>query len=160
MRTAIFPGSFDPITLGHIDLIERSCKLFDKVILAIGENSKKKSLFSLDQRMDWLKELASQHENLDVDNYQGLTVKFAEEKNANYLIRGLRNASDFDYEKQISQINHVVGQGLETMFFIAHPQFSHISSTLVREVISGKGDVSQFVPDFVLSDLNNNFYKS
>lgn len=148
-RTAIFPGSFDPITLGHVDLIDRSCKLFDKVIIAIGQNSQKKYLFSLEQRLQWLQELTNSYDNLEVDHYTGLTVKFAEKKKANYLVRGLRNASDFDYEKQISQINQVVSNGLETIFFIAQPQYSHISSTLVREIITGKGDASQFVPQFV-----------
>ncbi len=152
-RTALFPGSFDPITLGHIDLIDRSCKLFDHVIIAIGQNSQKKYLFDLERRLDWLQELTKVYDNLEVDHYTGLTVKFAEQKNANYLIRGLRNSSDFDYEKQISQINQVVSNGLETIFFIAQPQFSHISSTLVREIINGGGDVSKFLPEFVQNAL-------
>lgn len=152
-RTAIFPGSFDPITLGHVDLITRSCKLFDHVIVAIGQNSQKKYLFDLETRLNWLEELSKSYDNLEVDHYTGLTVKFAEKKNANYLIRGLRNASDFDYEKQISQINQVVSNGLETIFFIAQPQYSHISSTLVREIINGEGDASKFVPEFVQSTL-------
>jgi len=157
MKVGIFPGSFDPITVGHIDLIERSLPLFDKVILAIGQNSQKKYLFSLEQRRDWLEDIAAMYENTEVDTYEGLTVNFAKEKNAGYLIRGLRNASDFDYEKTISQLNNIVGSGLETIFFIAQPGMSHISSTIVREIIKGKGDVSAFVPDQIYKDIKQNY---
>ncbi len=157
MKVGIFPGSFDPITVGHIDLIERSLPLFDKVILAIGQNSQKKYLFSLEQRRAWLEDIAAMYENTEVDTYEGLTVNFAKEKNAGYLIRGLRNASDFDYEKTISQLNNIVGSGLETIFFIAQPGMSHISSTIVREIIKGKGDVSAFVPDQIYKDIKQNY---
>jgi pantetheine-phosphate adenylyltransferase len=157
MKVGIFPGSFDPITVGHIDLIERSLPLFDKVILAIGQNSQKKYLFSLEQRRDWLEDIAAMYENTEVDTYEGLTVNFAKEKDAGYLIRGLRNASDFDYEKTISQLNNIVGSGLETIFFIAQPGMSHISSTIVREIIKGKGDVSAFVPDQIYKDIKQNY---
>ena len=157
MKIGIFPGSFDPITVGHIDLIERSLPLFDKVILAIGHNSQKKYLFSLEQRKAWLEDIVNKYENLQVDTYEGLTVNFAKEQCATYLIRGLRNSSDFDYEKTISQLNYIVGEGLETIFFIAQPGMSHISSTIVREIIKGKGDVSAFVPTHIFEDIKKNY---
>lgn len=159
MKVAIFPGSFDPITVGHVDLIERSLPLFDKVILAIGQNSQKKYHFSLKQRQAWLKKIAKNYDKVSLATYKGLTVNFAKTVNAGFLIRGLRNASDFDYEKTISQLNNIVGEGLETVFFIAHPEMSHISSTIVREIIKGKGDVAKFVPDFIQKDLKSKYYK-
>jgi len=159
MKVAIFPGSFDPITNGHIDLIDRSVMLFDKVIIALGENTKKKYLFSVEQRLSWLNQIADRFEGVEVERYSGLTVNFAKEVKAKFLVRGLRNASDFDYEKTISQLNNIVGDGLETVFFIAQPGMSHISSTIVREIIKGKGDVSAFVPDFINQNLKSKYYK-
>lgn len=159
MKIAIFPGSFDPITIGHIDLIERSIPLFDKVVVAIGQNNQKKYLFPLKQRQTWLKKIAKQYDQVEVATYKGLTVNYAKKINAGFLVRGLRNASDFDYEKTISQLNNIVGQGLETVFFIAQPGMSHISSTIVREIIKGKGNVSDFVPDFINKDLKQKYYK-
>ena len=159
MKIAIFPGSFDPITIGHIDLIDRSSKLFDKVIIAIGQNSQKKYVFSMEQRKSWLEQVASDYKNVVVSSYEGLTVNFANKENAGYLIRGLRNSSDFDYEKTISQLNNIIGEGLETVFFIAHPGMSHISSTIVREIIKGKGNVSKFVPDFIHEDIQSKYYQ-
>ncbi len=159
MKIAIFPGSFDPITIGHIDLIERTIPLFDKVIISIGQNSQKKYLFTLKQRQKWLNKIAAKHKTVEVDTYKGLTVNFAKKKKAKYLIRGLRNASDFDYEKTISQLNNIIGEGLETIFFIAQPGYSHISSTIVREIIKGKGDVSSFVPDLIYKDIKSKYYK-
>lgn len=159
MKTAIFPGSFDPITLGHVDIIKRAALLFDKVIIALGENNQKKYLFTMQQRQKWLKQISKSFDNVEVKTYKGLTVNFAKKVNADYLIRGLRNASDFDYEKTISQLNNIIGDGLETLFFIAQPGYSHISSTIVREIVKGKGDVSSFVPDPVYKDLKSKYYK-
>jgi len=159
MKTAIFPGSFDPITNGHVDLVERSSKLFDKVIVAIGLNDQKKYLFTLEQRQKWLVKICQQFPNVVVSDYKGLTVNYAKEEKADFLVRGLRNASDFDYEKTISQLNNIVGAGLETVFFIAQPGMGHISSTIVREIIKGQGDVSAFVPEFLYQDLKSTYYK-
>jgi len=159
MKTAIFPGSFDPITNGHVDLVERSSKLFDKVIVAIGLNDQKKYLFTLEQRQKWLVKICQQFPNVTVSDYKGLTVNYAKEEKADFLVRGLRNASDFDYEKTISQLNNIVGAGLETVFFIAQPGMGHISSTIVREIIKGQGDVSAFVPEFLYQDLKSTYYK-
>lgn len=146
MKIAVFPGSFDPITTGHEDLVRRAEELFDKIVVAIGTNSVKSSLFSLDQRTDWLKDVFHDRPKVEIANFEGLTAHFCKKIGARYLIRGLRNASDFDYEKTISQLNQIVGDDLETVFLISQPQFSHISSTIVREIIKGKGDASPFLP--------------
>ncbi|MFK7809553.1 MAG: pantetheine-phosphate adenylyltransferase [Saprospiraceae bacterium] len=146
MKIAVFPGSFDPITVGHVDLVKRASLIFDKIYVAVGINSQKKYLFDLDQRINWLEEVFSKYDNVTVDSYEGLTAHYCKEKNAQYLLRGLRNASDFDYEKTISQLNNIVGEGLETVFLISQPAYSHISSTIVREIIKGKGDASSFLP--------------
>lgn len=146
MKIAVFPGSFDPITTGHYDIIMRALPLFDKIIVAVGVNSQKKTLFTLDQRLVWLNDVFSDEEKVSVDYFEGLTAHYCNKIKATYLIRGLRNASDFDYEKTISQLNNIVGKDLETVFFISRPQFSHISSTIVREIIKGKGDASPFLP--------------
>ena len=144
--------------MGHIDLINRAKPLFDKIYIAIGQNSQKKYLFDLDQRISWIKASVANEAKIEVSVYNGLTVNFAMEVKAGYLIRGLRNASDFDYEKTISQLNNIIGKGLETVFFISQPEYSHISSTIVREIIKGKGDVSQFVPNEIYEDLKTNYY--
>jgi len=148
-KIAVFPGSFDPITSGHEDLIKRAVPLFDKIIVAVGVNSQKKYLFSLEQRLEWLEEVFIDYPSVEVGQFEGLTANFCKEVDARYLIRGLRNASDFDYEKTISQLNNIVGDGIETIFLISHPAYSHISSTIVREIIRGKGDVSPFIPSSI-----------
>ena len=142
MKTAVFPGSFDPITVGHADIIRRALPLFDKIIIALGVNSQKQSLFTFDQRMNWLREVFKDDSKVEVDYFEGLTAHFCNKIGAKYLIRGLRNASDFDYEKTISQLNSIVGKDLDTVFLISSPQYSHISSTIVREIIKGKSEVS------------------
>ncbi len=157
MKIALFPGSFDPITLGHIDLIERAIPLFDKVIVAIGQNTQKQYHFDLEQRKSWVNAVCSKYDNVELGLYQGLTVNYAKEVQSHYLIRGLRNASDFDYEKTISQLNNIIGEGIETVFFISKPKYSHISSTIVREIIKGKGNVSEFVPDEVYEQISANY---
>ena len=146
MKIAVFPGSFDPITIGHVDLVHRALPLFDKIVVAIGSNSSKSTLFSLDQRKIWLEAVFCDMPNVEVGTFQKLTAHYCRKIGAAYLLRGLRNASDFDYEKTISQLNHIVGEGLETVFLIAQPEYSHISSTIVREIIVGEGDASPFLP--------------
>ncbi len=146
MKIAVFPGSFDPITIGHVDLIKRAQPLFDKIYVAIGENTKKKYLFETEKRIEWLNQVFSGYANVEIGSYRGLTVDYCRETGARYLIRGLRNASDFDYEKTISQLNHIIGDQIETVFFISRPEYSHISSTIVREIIKGGADASPFLP--------------
>ena len=146
MKIAVFPGSFDPITIGHVELVKRAIPIFDKIIIAVGVNPQKKYLYSLEERIQQIADVFIHEPKIEVDKHEGLTAQYCIKKNAKYLIRGLRNASDFDYEKQLSQMNHIIGEGVETVFLISHPQYSHISSTLVREVIKGGGDASPFLP--------------
>lgn len=146
MKICVFPGSFDPITAGHVDIVHRALPLFDKVIIAIGLNSQKKSLFTLEQRQQWILDVFANDPKVEIDTFEKLTADFCKKVNAKWILRGLRNASDFDYEKTISQLNFIVGDGVETMFLISQPQFSHISSTIVREIIKGEGDASPFLP--------------
>ncbi len=153
MKIAVFPGSFDPITLGHANLVRQALPLFDKIIVAIAINSQKKYLFGLDQRLTWLRSVFVDDERVEVDTFEGLTAHYCQRIGAKYLLRGLRNASDFDYEKTISQLNTIVGEGLETVFFISPPGYSHISSTIVREIIKGGGDASPFLPEQLHIDL-------
>jgi pantetheine-phosphate adenylyltransferase len=152
-KIAVFPGSFDPITVGHVDIVRRALPLFDKVVIAIGTNSVKNSLFPLEQRVEWLKSVFADDKKIEITHFEGLTAHFCKEIGAKYLVRGLRNASDFDYEKTISQLNDIIGDGLETVFLISRPAFSHISSTIVREIIKGKGDALKFLPEEVILKL-------
>jgi pantetheine-phosphate adenylyltransferase len=152
-RKAVFPGSFDPITTGHVDLVRRALPLFDEIIVAIGINSQKQTLFEVEQRKQWIEQVFADEPRISVDVFEGLTVHFCKKVDARYLIRGLRNASDFDYEKTISQLNHIVGGQIETVFLISRPEFSHISSTIVREIIKGKGDAKPFLPPGVVYSL-------
>lgn len=147
MKICVFPGSFDPITKGHVDLVKRAYPLFDKIYVAVGENSVKKTLFTLEQRMTWLNQVFENDDRVEVGTFNGLTVNYCKEVGARYLLRGLRNASDFDYEKTISQLNNIIGKNIETVFFISRPEYSHFSSTIVREIIKGKGDYKPFLPD-------------
>lgn len=156
-KVAVFPGSFDPITVGHVDIVDRALKTFDEIIVAIGSNNQKKYLFPLDQRISWLTKVFADRPRVKVDSFDGLTAHYCTAIGARFLIRGLRNASDFDYEKTISQLNFIVGKDLETVFFISRPAYSHISSTIVREIIKGDGDASPFLPSAInLSNIKIN----
>ena len=145
-KIAVFPGSFDPITQGHFDLVMRALPLFDKIIVAIGVNTQKKYLFDLEQRLGWLEDVFRDEPRVEVGKFETLTATYCNEIGAKYLLRGLRNGSDFDYEKTISQMNHIIGDGIETIFLISQPAYSHISSTIVREIIKHGGDASPFLP--------------
>ena len=151
MKIAVFPGSFDPITVGHVDLVRRALPLFDQIVVAIGVNTQKKCLNNLDTRLGWIKDTFADEPKVRVDSFERLTAHYCQRIGASYLLRGLRNASDFDYEKTISQLNQIVGEGLETVFLISQPAYSHISSTIVREIIKGGGDASSFLPEAVLA---------
>ncbi len=147
MTTAIFPGSFDPFTKGHHDIVVRSLGLFDEVVVAIGHNSKKNTkYFELDWMVQKIRSLFTEDQNVKVVVYDELTAELARKHNATFLIRGLRNTTDFEYENSISQVNRYLNTGLETIFLITSPQYSHISSTIIREVHKYGGDVSPFLP--------------
>lgn len=145
-RIALFPGTFDPITIGHINLVERAMFLFDEIVIGIGHNSSKSTLFSLTQRVDWIKEIYKDSPTVKVSAYEGLTINFCEEIHAGYILRGLRNMSDFDYEKNIAQMNKLVKPGIETIFLMCDPAYTPISSSVVRDLIRNGGDATPFLP--------------
>jgi pantetheine-phosphate adenylyltransferase len=148
MRKAVFPGSFDPITLGHVDIIERALPLFDEIIVAIGINAEKKYMWTLDERKSFLEQTFAHQPKIRVATYIGLTADFCKEQNAGYILRGLRNSLDFSYEKSIAQSNANLA-GIESVFIISSPGTSHISSTIVRDIARHGGDYSGFVPKAV-----------
>ena len=151
MKTAVFPGSFDPITLGHLDIIERAVPLFDKLIIAIGQNSQKKYMFSLEKKMEFIKKSVAHFPNVEVDSFEGLTIDYCRSKNVNFIIRGLRNPADFEFEKAIAQTNRLLTHEnkIETIFLLTSAGKSYISSSIVREIISFNGDYTLMVPDAV-----------
>jgi len=143
---ALFPGSFDPITIGHVDIVKRALPLFDKIVVGVGHNSQKKYLFDLEQRIEHINLIFKDTDKVEVANYQELTVTFCKKIGAKYILRGLRSAADFEYERQISQLNQSMDSELETVFLISQPKYSHISSTIVREIIKFGGDLGEFLP--------------
>jgi pantetheine-phosphate adenylyltransferase len=143
---AVFPGSFDPITRGHENIVRRAARLFDEIVVAIGSNSSKSSMFTLEQRTVWLEEVFSDLPNVRVTGYDGLTIDFAAEIGARYLLRGVRNGGDFEYERTIAQMTKAMAPDLETIILFTDPEFAAINSTVVREILKNKGDVSQFIP--------------
>ena len=148
MKKAVFPGSFDPITLGHVDLIYRGLEIFDEIIIAIGVNADKKQLFSLEDKIQQIKNTFKNEPRIKVTSYKGLTVDFCKSINSKYILRGLRNSSDFNYEQSIAQTNSSLSS-IESVFLISSPQLTHISSTIVRDVIRNGGDYKSLVPDSV-----------
>ncbi len=149
MKIAIFPGSFDPFTIGHEDIIRRAIPLFDKIIIAIGYNSAKKSMFDYKTRMKWIEEVFANDKGVTVEAYENLTVDFCLEKKAQYILRGLRSSVDFEFEKAIGQMNQSLAPGLETLVLLSRPEHSHINSTIIRDIILHKGDVTAYVPQVV-----------
>lgn len=152
-KIAVFPGSFDPITKGHSDIVLRSLPLFDEIIIAIGSNSQKQSLYTLEQRIKWIKQVFKNQPKVKVESYEGLTVNFCAKKKANYLLRGIRSSADFEYEKTIAHLNHDMLPQVETVLILSRPELSSISSTIVREIIRGKGKVEKFVPKEIAKDF-------
>ncbi|NEN22415.1 pantetheine-phosphate adenylyltransferase [Cryomorpha ignava] len=148
-RIAVFPGSFDPITKGHENLIRRALPLFDKVIVAIGVNADKKYMFSLEERKEWIRQTFSFAENFEVGSYEGLTVNYCRSVNANYIIRGLRNAEDFQFESSIAQMNRELAAEIDTVFLVTSPEYSAYSSSIVRDILRNDGDVSKFIPNSI-----------
>ena len=146
MKRAIYPGSFDPLTLGHLDMIERSAKIVDELVIGVLNNSAKNSLFSLDERVSMIKEMTESMPNVTVASFDGLLVDYMKEINATIIVRGLRAVTDFEYELQIAQTNHVENPEVETIFLTTSLQYSYLSSTIVKEFASYGGDISKFVP--------------
>ena len=149
IKKAVFPGSFAPFTKGHESVVLRALPLFDEIVIAVGSNSEKNEYFSLEERCKWIEQVFVNEPKISVQNYEGLTIDFCEKVKANYILRGLRNSSDFKYEKGIAQMNRSMKNYIDTIFIITEPEVSHISSTLVRNIVKNRGDVSQFVPDGV-----------
>jgi pantetheine-phosphate adenylyltransferase len=156
MRIALFPGTFDPVTFGHIDIIERALPLFDKLYVGIGLNSNKAPMFSDQQRKLWLQEIFKEESKIKVVVYEGLTVECCKKVKANYVVRGIRYVNDFEYEKAIADMNRTLDENIETVFLTCLPKYTSVASTLVRDVIRNGGDVSQFVPDAVLKTIQQN----
>ena len=146
MKRAIYPGSFDPLTLGHLDIIKRSAKIVDELVIGVLNNSAKNSLFSLDERVSMIKEMTESMPNVTVASFDGLLVDYMKEINATIIVRGLRAVTDFEYELQIAQTNHVENPEVETIFLTTSLQYSYLSSTIVKEFASYGGDISKFVP--------------
>tara|TARA_Y100000589_G_C27152017_1_gene629335 strand:+ start:1289 stop:1747 length:459 start_codon:yes stop_codon:yes gene_type:complete len=149
IKKAVFPGSFAPFTKGHESILLRALPLFDEIVIAVGTNSEKNEYFSLEERCKWIEQVFVDESKVSVQKYEGLTIDFCEKVSANYILRGLRSSSDFKYEKGIAQMNRSMKNHIDTIFIITEPEVSHISSTLVRDIVKNGGDVSQFVPDGV-----------
>jgi len=146
-KIAVFPGSFDPFTRGHESVISRALPLFDRVIIAIGENSDKRSYFPLEKRVEMIRKLYLGHSKIEVDQYQGLTVDYCRKVGARYLLRGLRTSADFEFERAIAQVNLTMNPDVETVFLLTLPEYSPVTSTIVREILRYGGDVSPFIPE-------------
>ncbi len=153
MRRAVCPGSFDPVTLGHLDIVERASAIYDEVTVAVLVNKKKSSLFTVEERMDLLRQVTESYGNVRVDSFHGLLVDYCRTKQIPVIVKGLRAISDFDYELQMAQMNHGLA-GVETMFMTTNPLFSFLSSSLVKEVATYGGDVSGLVPPLVHASLS------
>lgn len=148
-KICLFPGTFDPITKGHVDIIKRSISLFDKMIIAIGVNANKQPMFSVEQRIQWIEDIFKDYPTVEVTSYTGLTINYCKEVGAQYMIRGIRYIADFEYEKAIADMNRMLAPEVETIFLTCLPEYSTISSTIVRDVIRNGGDVSQLIPEEV-----------
>tara|TARA_B100000902_G_scaffold349713_1_gene358481 strand:- start:1104 stop:1580 length:477 start_codon:yes stop_codon:yes gene_type:complete len=148
-KTAVFPGSFSPFTFGHLSIIERMIPLFDKIIVAIGVNSTKNSSYPIEKNIIWIKNILKNHEKIEVISYNGLTVKICEKLNANYIIRGVRDEKDFEFEKKVAQNNKELNSEIETLLITTLPKFSHISSTIVRDILKNEGDSSKLIPNSI-----------
>jgi len=153
MKIALFPGSFDPITIAHVDILQRSLPLFDKIVVGIGLNSSKQNFLSAEKREEIVKSIFKGNNKVEVYTYEGLTIDFCRKINAQYMVRGIRSASDFEYERAIAQINKSMMPEAETIILLSRPEYSAISSTIVRDILRNNGDVSQFVPKEALAFL-------
>ena len=159
MKRAIYPGSFDPVTNGHLDVVERARKLFDEVIVAVAHNDEKEPLFSLEERLDLLQQTVGKIDNIQISQFDGLLIEFALEQNATAVIRGLRAVSDFEFEFQMALMNRKLRDSVETIFLMPKEEYTYLSSRLVKEIARLGGDVSKFVPSVVATALGKKFKK-
>ncbi len=159
MRIAIYPGSFDPVTYGHIDVIERSSKMVDKLVVAVLNNNSKNSLFSVDERVNMLREVTKHLPNVEIRHFGGLTIDFARECNAAIIVRGLRAITDFEYELQMAQTNRIMAPDIDTIFLTTDLRYAYLSSSTVKEVAMFGGDISEFVAPLVVEKVKDKFNK-
>jgi pantetheine-phosphate adenylyltransferase len=152
-RIALFPGTFDPITIGHLDIIHRALPVFDKLVIGIGRNANKTAMFSEEQRMKWIRDIFGDNPKVSVVVYEGLTVECCRRVGANFIVRGIRYVNDFEYEKAIADMNRSLDKDIETVFLTCLPQYTSVASTLVRDVIRNGGNARQFLPDAVAKDI-------
>ncbi len=152
-RICLFPGTFDPVTLGHVDIINRALPLFDKIIVGIGLNSSKEPMFSAEQRRDWILEIYKDEKRVEGAIYQGLTIDYCKTIGAHFILRGIRYVSDFEYEKTIADANRTLDKTIETIFLTGEPKYTSVASTIVRDIIRNGGNASPFLPDVVYDTL-------
>lgn len=153
-RICLFPGTFDPVTLGHVDIINRAIPLFDKIIVGIGLNAAKAPMFSADQRLQWIKEIYKDEERVEGAIYEGLTIDFCKKIEANFILRGIRYVSDFEYEKTIADANRTMDKTIETVFLTGEPKYTSVASTIVRDIIRNGGNAKPFLPEIVYNSLS------
>lgn len=152
-RICLFPGTFDPVTLGHVDIINRALPLFDKIVVGIGLNAAKAPMFSAEQRLQWIKEIYKDEERVEGAVYEGLTIDFCKKIGAGFILRGIRYVSDFEYEKTIADANRTLDKTIETIFLTGEPKYTSVASTIVRDIIRNNGDASPFLPGPVFNSL-------
>lgn len=155
-RICLFPGTFDPVTLGHIDIINRAIPLFDKIYIGVGINSSKSPMFSAEQRMEWFQEIYKAESRVESVIYDGLTIKYCQSIGARFILRGIRYVSDFEYEKAIADANRTMDKNIETIFLTGEPKYTSVASTIVRDIIKNGGDASPFLPYQVNLSLTHN----
>jgi pantetheine-phosphate adenylyltransferase len=153
-RICLFPGTFDPITLGHVDIINRAVSLFDKIVVGIGLNAAKQPMFSADQRLEWINEIYKGEDKVEGAVYEGLTVDFCRTIGAKYILRGIRYVSDFEYEKTIADANRALDNSIETIFLTGEPKYTSVASTIVRDIIRNGGNASAFLPQIVYQSFS------
>ena len=145
-RIAVFPGSFAPFTIGHQSIVDRMLPLFDKIIIAIGVNTDKTPFFTVEKRLNWIEDVYGNNKKIEIKQYKGLTVDFCKNEKADYIVRGLRDSHDFKFERNIAQMNKELNSDIETIFMVTPPEISHISSSIIRDIIKNNGDATKFVP--------------
>ena len=153
MRICLFPGTFDPLTLGHVDIINRALPLFDKIVVGIGLNASKAPMFSPEQRLEWIREIYKDEERVEGAVYEGLTIDYCKKIKAHFILRGIRYVSDFEYEKTIADANRTLDKTIETVFLTGEPKYTSVASTIVRDIIKNKGNASPFLPESVYKTL-------